>query len=68
MWTDFERGQLISWASYVNAGKVFTDQHATTLLTQAGLVDVQTATTMEGMFLMAKGTATARPHQYGTVP
>ncbi len=55
MWTDFERGQLISWASYVNAGKVFTDQHATTLLAQAGLVDVQTATTMEGMFLMAKG-------------
>ena len=56
VWTDFERGMLISWASYVDAGKVFTDQHATTLLTQAGLADVQTAATMDGMFLMAKGT------------
>ena len=56
VWTDFERGMLISWASYVDAGKVFTDEHATTLFTQAGLVDVQTSTTMEGMFLMTRGT------------
>lgn len=56
MWTDLERGMLISWASYVDAGRVFTDQHATTLLVQAGLADVQTAVTMDGMFLMVKGT------------
>ena len=56
MWTDFERGMLISWASYVDAGKVFTEQHATTLFTQSGLIEVQTAATMDGMFLMAKGT------------
>ena len=37
----FERGMLISWASYVDAGKVFTDQHATTLFTQSGLIEVQ---------------------------
>jgi ubiquinone/menaquinone biosynthesis C-methylase UbiE len=55
MWTDFERGMLISWASYVDAGKVFTDQHATTLFAQARLVDVQTAATMDGMFLMVRG-------------
>jgi ubiquinone/menaquinone biosynthesis C-methylase UbiE len=55
VWSDFERGMLISWASYVDAGKVFTDQHATTLFTQTGLQDVQTATTMDGIFLMAKG-------------
>ena len=55
VWTDFERGMLISWASYVDAGKVFTEQHATTLFTQIGLQDVQTATTMDGIFLMAKG-------------
>jgi ubiquinone/menaquinone biosynthesis C-methylase UbiE len=55
VWSDFERGMLVSWASYVDAGKAFTDQHAETLLAQAGLVNVQTATTMDGLFLMAKG-------------
>ena len=48
---------LISWASYVDAGRVFTDQHAATLFTQAGLHDAQTATTMDGLFLMVKGRA-----------
>lgn len=55
VWSDFERGMLISWASYVDSGKVFTDQHAATLFTQAGLREVQTAVTMDGMFLMVKG-------------
>jgi hypothetical protein len=57
VWSDFERGMLVSWASYVDAGKVFTDQHAATLFAQAGLKVVQTATTMDGLFLMAKGRA-----------
>jgi len=51
---------LISWASCVDAGKVFTDQHATTLLMQAGLADAQTTATMDGMFLMAKGIVRSR--------
>ena len=55
VWSDFERGMLVSWASYVDAGKAFNEQHAATLFTQAGLINVQTATTMDGLFLMAKG-------------
>jgi len=60
VWSDFERGMLVSWASYVDAGRVFTDQHAATLFAQAGLQDTQTATTMDGLFLMVQGRLAAR--------
>jgi hypothetical protein len=39
---------------------VFTDQHAATLFAQAGLQDTQTATTMDGLFLMVQGRLAAR--------